>query len=68
MSYCSAAPVGEARRVVHQPPEEPEGVGLVQARGPDAVGELHLEGARLLVQLRDRAVEIRFDQRERRAR
>ena len=58
----------QARRVVHEAPEELKGVGLVQPRRSHAVGELHLEGVGLLVQMRDRAVEVGFDERERRAR
>ena len=58
----------QARRVVHEVSEELKGVGLVQARWPHAVRELHLEGACLLVQMGDGTVDVGFDESERRTR
>ena len=48
-------------RVVHEAPEESERVAFVKPRRPDAVGELHLEGGGLVVELRHRAIEVGFE-------
>src|SRR5205807_2404418 len=50
--------------VVHETPEEAERLALVEALRTDRVGELHLEGSGLLVELPDGAIEIGFEQCE----
>src|SRR5262245_12919250 len=51
-----------AGRVVYEASEESEGFGLMEPDRTNAVRELHFEAAGLVMQLRDRSVDVRLDQ------
>ena len=51
-------------RGVHKATKEPECLVLREADGPHSVGQLNLERLAFLVELRDCAIELCFEQRE----
>ena len=51
-------------RIVHQPPEELEGLGLGESDWLDAVGELHLECRGFVVELSNGAIDVALKQRK----
>ena len=56
--------IDHCRRVVHQLPEEAEGVLLRESRRSE-LSDLHLERLRLVVQRPDGSVQLRFDELQR---